>query len=63
ANYFLAQRIKTDADHYAEKIKLLHHVIVSAMKSKQSIETEATDKLSNKIAVFKELYMGHTQAH
>ena len=63
ANYFLAQRIKTDADHYAEKIKLLHHIVVSAMKTKQSVETETTDKLSEKIAAFKELYLGHSLAH
>ena len=63
ANYFLAQRIKADADHYAEKIKLLHHIIVDAMKTKQSVETEATDKLSEKITVFKELYLDHTLTH
>ena len=63
ANYFLAQRIRTDASHYVEKIKLLHHIIVGAMKTKQSVETEATDKLSEKIAVFKELYLGHSLAH
>ena len=63
ANYFLAQRIKNDADHYAEKIKLLHHIITDAMKTKQSVEMETTDKLSEKIAVFKELYLGHSLAH
>ena len=63
ANYFLAQRIKTDADHYAEKIKLLHHIIVGAMKTKQSVETETTDKLFKKITVFKELYLHHSLAH
>ena len=63
ANYFLAQRIKTDAEYYTEKIKLLHHIIVDAMKTKQSIEKEATDKLSKEISVFKELYFSHTQAH
>ena len=63
ANYFLAQRIKTDADHYAEKIMQLHHIIVDAMKTKQSVETDVTDKLSEKIAVFKELYLGHSLSH
>ena len=63
ANYFLAQRIKIDAEYYTEKVKLLHHIIVDAMKTKQSIEKEATDKLSDEISVFKELYLGHTQAH
>ena len=63
ANYFIAQRIKTDVDHYAEKIKLLHHIIVGAMKTKQSVKTEATDKLSEKITIFKELYLDHSLAH
>ena len=63
ANYFLAQRIKSDADYYAEKIKLLHHIIIDAMKTKQSVESETTDKLSEKIAVFKELYLDHSKAH
>lgn len=63
ANYFLAQRIKTDADHYAEKIEVLHHIMVSAMKTKQSVETEATNTLSKKIAAFKELYLEHSHKH
>ena len=63
ANYFLAQRIKSDADHYSEKIKLLHHIIIDAMKTKQSVESEMTDKLSEKIALFKELYLDHSKAH
>ena len=63
ANYFLAQRIKTDNDHYAEKIVLLHHIILKAMKTKQSVETEATDKLSEKIAAFKGLYLDHSHPH
>ena len=63
ANYFLAQRIKTETDHYAEKLKVLHSIIVDAMKTKQSTEKEATDKLIKKIEVFKELYLDHTHAH
>jgi len=63
ANYFLAQRIKTDADHYAEKLEVLHHIIVGAMKTKQSVEKAPVDKLSEKVAVFKELYLDHSHAH
>jgi hypothetical protein len=33
------------------------------MKTKQSVETEATDKLSEKIAAFKELYLDHSHPH
>ena len=63
ANYFLAQRIKTDADDYAEKIEMLHHVIVHAMKTKQSAGEDATIKLIESIAAFKDLYLDHTQTN
>ena len=59
ANYFLAQRIKTDADHYAEKIELLHHNMVKAMKTKQSTEAEASKVLLEKIEAFEKLYLDH----
>lgn len=59
ANYFLAQRVKVGADNYSEKIELLHHIIVHAMKVKQSVEPKATDALSGKIAAFKKLYLVH----
>ncbi|MEO0511116.1 MAG: superoxide dismutase [Ni] [Verrucomicrobiota bacterium] len=59
ANYFLAQRIKTDADHYAEKIELLHHIMVKAMKTKQSTEAEASKVLLEKIEAFEKLYLDH----
>lgn len=59
ANYFLAQRIKVGAGHYSEKVELLHHIMVKAMKTKQSTDAEATEKLLEKIAAFKELYLHH----
>ena len=61
-NYFLAQRIKTDADHYAKKIEMLHHIIVCAMKTKQSAGKDATAKLVESITVFKLLYLDHPHA-
>ena len=63
ANYFLAQRIALEADHYEEKIELLHHIIVYAMKSKQSTESEPNQILSTKLSTFKELYLGHGKTH
>lgn len=63
ANYFLAQRIKPGADHYAEKLEVLHHIIVYSMKAKQSVEDEPVDILSKKLAAFKELYLDHTHSH
>ena len=63
ANYFLAQRIKTDTDHYAEKIEILHHIIVHAMKTKQSAGKDATAKLIEGIAAFKDLYLDNSQTN
>jgi nickel superoxide dismutase len=63
ANYFLAQRIKSDADHYADKIELLHQIIVYSMKSKQSVEDEPVEILAKKLAAFKELYLEHEHEH
>ena len=60
ANYFLAQRIKSDADHYAQKLELLHHMIVYSMKSKQSAGKEPVEKLAKKVKEFKSIYMDHT---
>ncbi|MGC6424596.1 MAG: superoxide dismutase [Ni] [Lentimonas sp.] len=59
ANYFLAQRVKLDTDHYKEKIELLHHIIIYAMKSKQSSDGKAAEVLSEKLAAFKSLYLHH----
>ncbi|WPJ96525.1 superoxide dismutase [Ni] [Coraliomargarita algicola] len=63
ANYFLAQRIKPGADHYAEKLEVLHHIIVYSMKSKQSVEAEPVETLSAKLAAFKGLYLDHSHEH
>ena len=63
AHYFLAQRIALEADHYEEKIELLHHIIVYAMKSKQSTESEPNQILSTKLSTFKELYLGQGKTH
>lgn len=63
ANYFLAQRIKPDADHYAEKVELLHHIIVYSMKAKQQASSEPAEMLAKKIAAFKALYLDHDHTH
>ena len=51
-NYFLAQRLKPATDEagkaaYVEKLTLCHHIIVTAMKCKQSTDPEAVAKLHN----------------
>lgn len=61
SQYFLHQRIKPagveDAD-YVKKLTLLHEMLVSAMKSKQTTDTTHTAKLRELITDFSEAYFG-----
>lgn len=64
--YFLAQRIKpvemSDAEGYKaylSKLEMLHHMVVYAMKCKQTTDTANTDKLRELIGQFKVAYHGH----
>jgi len=62
--YFLAQRIKADADQYEEKLKALHGIMVSAMKAKQTTDLAHIASLKEGVATFRTLYMGkEAQAH
>lgn len=60
-NYFLAQRLKpttvdADAPAYLAKLTLCHNVIVSAMKCKQSTDSESVVKLQSYLTEFKEKF-------
>ncbi|MEN0111157.1 MAG: superoxide dismutase [Ni] [Planctomycetota bacterium] len=57
ADYFLAQRVKADADNYVELLKASHAVTVAAMKAKQSAEPATAKKLAESI---KALYAEYT---
>jgi nickel superoxide dismutase len=59
SQYFLHQRVKpsgTDDAAYVEKLTLLHQLLVSAMKAKQSTDTAHTDQLRNLLDEFSEAY-------
>jgi len=58
--YFMTQRIKPDAKKYAEKLKVLHHMLIYAMKSKQTTDPENTEKLKALLKEFEILYHGHS---
>ena len=64
AQYFLAQRIKAPANDdptagkaYSEKLALLHQMIVSAMKCKQTTDTAHVKKSRELLRSFETLYM------
>jgi nickel superoxide dismutase len=71
SQYFLHQRIKPagvdDAD-YVRKLTLLHEMLVTAMKCKQTTDLENTAKLRSLIDAFAEAYFSpedfeHLQEH
>ena len=55
-NYFLAQRLKTDAEGYTEKLKLCHEVIVTAMKCKQSTDAANVKQLHELLHQFEKAF-------
>jgi nickel superoxide dismutase len=58
--YFMTQRIKPNAKKYSEKLKALHHMLIYAMKSKQTTDSANTEKLKSLLKEFEILYHGHS---
>lgn len=58
--YFMTQRIKTDAANYAKKINLLHEMLIYAMKCKQTTDLANIERLRTLLKDFEALYFGHT---
>ena len=56
--YFLAQRVKgtESAEKYAAELKLLHQIIVTAMKTKQTTSLEHVETLRGLIDQFEAIY-------
>lgn len=66
--YFMTQRIKEVApdadgyDSYVNKVTLLHGMIRTAMKCKQTTDLSNTEALSRLLKEFRQLYLGE-QSH
>jgi nickel superoxide dismutase len=60
SQYFLTQRIKPDADQYGKKLQVLHQMLLSAMKCKQTTDTSNVAKLRSQLKEFEVLYFGHS---
>jgi nickel superoxide dismutase len=56
SQYFLTQRIKPDQPKYGEKLALLHQMLVSAMKCKQTVDSAHVGKLRELLGKFETLY-------
>jgi nickel superoxide dismutase len=69
SQYFLHQRIKpVEANNeeaykkYQKQLEVLHHILVFAMKSKQSTDLDIIDTLREKVHNFENLYF-HSHDH
>lgn len=56
SQYFMTQRIKTDAKDYDKKLALLHQMLIHAMKCKQTTDLENVEKLRKDVKEFQALY-------
>ena len=56
--YFLAQRIKSDAANYVDQLKAAHGVIVAAMKCKQAADPKTAAALESAILDLYRAYEG-----
>jgi len=58
AQYFMAQRIKPDAENYQKKLVAAHNVMRAAMKAKQDPSDEVAAALKKSITDLYEAYEG-----
>jgi nickel superoxide dismutase len=54
--YFMTQRIKPDAKAYQEKLVLLHKMLISSMKCKQTTDLQFVKDLRELVDKFEALY-------
>jgi len=57
--YFMTQRIKPGQDKYTEKLEVLHQILLSAMKAKQTVDLGHIQSLRKLLKKFENLYFGH----
>ena len=60
SQYFMTQRIGLDSGQYTQKVQVLHHMLVGAMRCKQSTDTAHVQSLRRLIKEFEELYFDHS---
>ncbi|MFC1579429.1 superoxide dismutase [Ni] [Thermodesulfobacteriota bacterium] len=54
--YFMTQRIKPDTKDYDKKLGLLHKMLISAMKCKQTTDTAHVNNLRSLLNQFQKIY-------
>jgi nickel superoxide dismutase len=60
SQYFMTQRIKLDTKNYAQKLGVLHKMLVYAMKCKQTTDFSHITMLRSLLKEFQGLYFDHS---
>ena len=63
SEYFMAQRIKTNMEDYADRLVKHHAVMIAAMKAKQSSDPAAAETLVTAIMAIAPFYPDHHHHH
>jgi len=58
SQYFMTQRIKPDQKKYAEKLMVLHKMLIAAMQCKQTTDLAHVKELRAHLKEFETLYFG-----
>lgn len=61
SQYFMTQRIKPDMEKYADKLAVLHQMLVAAMKCKQTGDVSHVETLRSLLKKFEGLYFEKTK--
>ena len=60
SQYFMTQRIKPEDAEYAKKLAVLHQMLISSMKCKQTTDLANVATLRTQLKEFETLYFGHS---
>tara|TARA_X000000950_G_C13861230_1_gene638818 strand:+ start:415 stop:882 length:468 start_codon:yes stop_codon:yes gene_type:complete len=64
SEYFLTQRIKESSEDYVDKVTILHKLLISTMKCKQSVDQKHVVKSKTLLDTFSEIYLDdHSYEH
>tara|TARA_Y100001970_G_scaffold111797_1_gene139525 strand:- start:5290 stop:5757 length:468 start_codon:yes stop_codon:yes gene_type:complete len=56
-DYFLIQRVKKSKTNYTEQLTLIHQILISAMKCKQTLENKHIENGINHLNLFSKAYL------
>ena len=61
SRYFLTQRIKENSENYFDKVTMLHKLLISAMKCKQTVKLENVSDAKKVVELFSKLYFDENE--